>query len=48
LDGITFPRWRIESIKAYGNAVVPPLIYTIFKAIDELRSKDSASSSGAG
>lgn len=48
LDDITFPRWRIESIKAYGNAVVPPLIYTIFKAIDELRSKDSASSSGAG
>lgn len=48
LDDITFPRWRIESIKAYGNAVVPPLIYTIFKAIDELRSKDSASASGAG
>ena len=33
---------------AYGNAVVPQLVYTIFKAIDELRSKDSASSSGAG
>ena len=48
LDDITFPRWRIESIKAYGNAVVPPLIYTIFKAIDELRSKNSASASGAG
>ena len=23
LDGITFPKWRNESIKGYGNAVVP-------------------------
>ena len=23
LDGITFPKWRKESIKAYGNAIVP-------------------------
>ena len=34
LDGITFPKWRSESIKAYGNAVVPPLIFQIFKAIE--------------
>lgn len=33
LDGITFPKWRNESIKAYGNAVVPVLVYQIFKAI---------------
>lgn len=23
LDAITFPRWRTESVKAYGNAIVP-------------------------
>jgi DNA (cytosine-5)-methyltransferase 1 len=35
LDGITFPKWRNESIKAYGNAVVPAVIVQIFKAIKE-------------
>jgi DNA (cytosine-5)-methyltransferase 1 len=35
LDGITFSRWRNESIKAYGNAVVPQVVYQIFKAIQE-------------
>ena len=30
---ISFPRWRQESIKAYGNAIVPQLAYEIFKAI---------------
>lgn len=35
LDGITFPKWRQESIKAYGNAVVPQVVYEIFKAIQE-------------
>jgi DNA (cytosine-5)-methyltransferase 1 len=34
LDGITFPKWRNESIKAYGNAVVPQVVYEIFKAIE--------------
>jgi DNA (cytosine-5)-methyltransferase 1 len=33
LDGITFPKWRAESIKAYGNAIVPSVAYQIFKAI---------------
>lgn len=33
LDGITFPKWRNESIKAYGNAIVPQLAHQIFKAI---------------
>ena len=32
LDGITFPKWRTESVKAYGNAIVPHLAYAIFKA----------------
>ena len=34
LDGITFPKWRNESIKAYGNAIVPQVAHEIFKAID--------------
>lgn len=33
LDRITFPKWRNESIKAYGNAIVPQVAYEIFKAI---------------
>ena len=36
LDGITFPKWRSESIKAGGNAIVPNVAYQIFKAIDRL------------
>lgn len=35
LDGITFSKWRNESIKAYGNAIVPQVVYEIFKAINE-------------
>ena len=35
LDGITFSKWRQESIKAYGNAWVPQVAYEIFKAIQQ-------------
>lgn len=35
LDGITFPRWRRESIKAYGNAIVPQVALQIFETINE-------------
>jgi len=34
LDGITFSKWRNESIKSYGNAVVPQVVFEIFKAIE--------------
>jgi DNA (cytosine-5)-methyltransferase 1 len=34
LDSITFSKWRQESIKAGGNAVVPQVVYQIFKAIE--------------
>jgi DNA (cytosine-5)-methyltransferase 1 len=34
LDGITFSKWRTESIKAYGNAIVPQVAYQIFKALE--------------
>jgi len=35
LDRITFSKWRNESIKAYGNAIVPQVVYQIFKAIEQ-------------
>jgi len=35
LDNITFSKWRKESIKAYGNAIVPQVAYEIFKAIEK-------------
>ena len=34
LDNITFPKWRNESIKAYGNAIVPQVAHQIFKSIE--------------
>jgi DNA (cytosine-5)-methyltransferase 1 len=36
LDGITFPKWRNESIKGYGNAIVPQIAYQLFQIINEL------------
>jgi DNA (cytosine-5)-methyltransferase 1 len=39
LVGITFSKHRNESIKAYGNAVVPQVVYQIFMAIN-LVAKD--------
>jgi DNA (cytosine-5)-methyltransferase 1 len=35
LDGITFSKWRNESIKGYGNAILPQIAFRIFKAIEE-------------
>jgi DNA (cytosine-5)-methyltransferase 1 len=35
LDSITFSKWRQESIKAGGNAIVPQVVYQIFKAIEQ-------------
>jgi DNA (cytosine-5)-methyltransferase 1 len=36
LDGITFSKWRQESIKGYGNAIVPQVAYEIFKVIQTM------------
>jgi DNA (cytosine-5)-methyltransferase 1 len=36
LDGITFPKWRAESIKGYGNAIVPQIAYQLFQIINDL------------
>lgn len=38
LDGITFSKWRKESIKAYGNAIVPQVAYQLFQAIKNTKS----------
>jgi DNA (cytosine-5)-methyltransferase 1 len=48
LDSITFPKWRNESIKAGGNAIVPQVVFQIFKAIElftiQNKSNDTNSS----
>lgn len=38
LDGITFSKWRNESIKAGGNAIVPQVALQIFKAINQFNN----------
>ena len=40
LDGITFPKWRAESIKGYGNAIVPQIAYQLFEIIQELNENN--------
>lgn len=39
LVGITFSKWRNESIKAMGNAIVPQVALQIFKAIEQYELK---------
>ena len=31
---VTFSSWRQQSVKGYGNAIVPQVIHEIFKAIE--------------
>ena len=38
LSGITFSRWRQESIKALGNSMVPQVVHEIFKAIEQVET----------
>jgi DNA (cytosine-5)-methyltransferase 1 len=45
LDSITFPKWRNESIKAGGNAIVPQVVYQIFKAIEQYERISTTSKS---
>ena len=35
---ILFGKWRTESIKAYGNAIVPQVMYRIFEAIEAVEA----------
>jgi DNA (cytosine-5)-methyltransferase 1 len=39
LDGLTFSKWRKESIMGYGNAIVPQISYRIFATINELENR---------
>ncbi len=41
LAGITFPKWRAESIKALGNAWVPQVAYEIFRAIQQVENEEA-------
>lgn len=34
---IPFERWKKETLKAYGNAIVPQVIYEIFRCIDKIQ-----------
>lgn len=36
---IPFTQWRTESLKAYGNAIVPQVMYEIFRAIEIITKK---------
>lgn len=36
LDSIPFSKWRKESVKAYGNSIVPQVAYELFKVIAEI------------
>ena len=38
LDGIAFSKWRNQSIKAYGNAIVPQVAHQIFQAIKQMHN----------
>ena len=40
VDDLTLPfgKWRTEALKAYGNAIVPQVMYEIFRAIDQIEN----------
>ena len=48
LDSITFSKWRKESIKAGGNAIVPQVVYQIFKTIELYEHKRASDTTGPG
>lgn len=35
---ISFAEWKKESLKAYGNAIVPQVMYEIFRGIDQIEN----------
>lgn len=39
LDFITFPKWRNESIKAFGNAIVPKVAVVLLKIIIKIKKE---------
>ena len=38
---LSFGKWRTEALKAYGNAIVPQVMYEIFRAIEQVESFSS-------
>ena len=46
LDGITFSKWKFESLKAAGNAVVPQLVLQLFKTIELFEKKKAINNDG--
>jgi DNA (cytosine-5)-methyltransferase 1 len=43
MDGITFPKWRRQSIKGFGNAIVPQVAIQIFKTIEAFENESNGS-----
>lgn len=50
-DGLPFPldhltlspgKWRTEALKAYGNAIVPQVMYEIFRAIEDVEQNNKS------
>ena len=41
VDDLTIPfaKWRTEALKAYGNAIVPQVMYEIFRAIEQVQQQ---------
>lgn len=35
---LSFGKWRTEALKAYGNAIVPQVMYEIFRAIEQVET----------
>lgn len=40
LDRITISKWRTESVKGAGNAIVPQVVYEIFKTIEQYETRE--------
>ena len=36
---LSFGKWRTEALKAYGNAIVPQVMYEIFRAIEQVEQQ---------
>ena len=38
---LSFGKWRTEALKAYGNAIVPQVMYEIFRAIEQVEQQNN-------
>ena len=37
---LSFGKWRTETLKAYGNAIVPQVMYEIFRTIEQIEKSN--------